>query len=47
MIDAVVGGLKGKFMTMKEYDALCKKILANNELIKELKADLEIGDTDV
>ncbi|MEE1227160.1 MAG: hypothetical protein UHM08_08685 [Bacteroidales bacterium] len=43
MIDATVGGLKGKFMTIKEYEELCMKISANNELIKQLQQD--IGDT--
>ena len=44
MIDAKVGGLKGKFMTMEEYHELCAKILANNELIRQLKADVGIGE---
>jgi len=43
MEDITVGGLKGKFMTMEEYNDLCAKILANNELIRQLKVDLEIN----
>ena len=46
MIDATVGGLKGKFMTLSEYEALCAKILANNELIRELKNDFGVTGND-
>lgn len=46
MIDATVGGLKGKFMTIKEYEELCAKIMANNDLIRQLKQDIGISDDD-
>ena len=37
---AVVAGQQGYFFTKEEYASLCTKILANNELIKQLKEDV-------
>ena len=44
MRNAVFGGQHGKFFTNEEYELLCNKILANNELIKQLKEEVGIDD---
>ena len=44
MQDAMVGGLKGKFFTEKEFERLCAKITANNQLIKELQKEVGIDE---
>ena len=43
----VVAGQHGVFFTKDEYASLCAKILANNELIKQLKEEVGLIDKDV
>ena len=40
----VVAGQQGIFFTKEEYASLCSKILANNELIKQLQKEVGLNE---
>ena len=40
----VVAGQQGVFFPKEEYGSLCAKILANNELIKELQKEIGLDE---
>ena len=40
MKNVVIAGKQGVFFSKEEYQNLCNKILANNQLIKELKKEV-------
>lgn len=44
MKNVVIAGKNGVFFTKEEYSSLCEKIIANNELIKELKKEVGLND---
>ncbi len=40
----ISAGQHGVFFTNEEYSSLCSKILANNELIRQLKEELGLDE---
>ena len=47
MKNAIVCGQNGVFFTKEEYDRLCQKILANNELIHQLKEEVGLDEQSI
>ena len=43
MMDIKYKGQKGKFFTDEEYDSLCAKIIANDNLINELIKEIGLN----
>ena len=40
----VVAGQHGVFFKNEEYESLCEKIIANNELIKQLQEEVGLNE---